>query len=1598
MKITSMALICYLVGLSILTPREPLSPSSIIDLQTSPAGFSENGEPTEYVLGEILVKFTSRVSLDNMSGAQPSTNLKSLNALMQIQGIKSSTPVFEDAKKPGADDMVIMNGDQQATPDLTLIYKLRFSKQTGVLAAVKAFQADPNVEYAEPNYIAHLTDTPNDPGFSQQWGMAAVHAEEAWVITKGSPAVTIAILDTGLDLNHPDLAGKIWTNPGEIPGNGIDDDSNGYIDDVSGYDWVNLDNSPQDDNGHGTHVAGIAAANTNNGVGVAGVCWNCKIMPLKVLQSSGRGSYSDIAAAVNYATNKGAKVINMSLGAYADSAVLRDVLAAAYPASVLVAAAGNDGKSIDAPFFPAAYSFVIGVEATDAGGGYASFSNYDPDGPTNSNFSEGYNYDIRAPGDSIYSSMLDDSYASLSGSSMAAPMVAGAAGLLVSKNPSWSKEKIRAQLVQSATGVSDTSTGLLNIYSALTFTPAPLIKQVTGSLTIDDSTGDNDGRLDAGETIDLTMALRNYGVGEATGVTASLSTTDGNVTMINGTSNFGDISAYAKNNNNADPFSFSVSSEALNNHDIVFQLSVTANSGSYTCDLGTFVLTVQRGQEIGGVISSDTTLTPDKYYIVTSPILVSSGVTLTIQPGTTLAFDEDVYLQVDGTLIAMGTSNLPILFTSNQLQKTNGDWGGCNLWNVGICFDDSVNAVVDTSGNYLSGSILQNAIVEYGNGIYILNSAPLINNNIFRYNESLVVHAYRDNSDRNEVLQITNNKFYENYSWFAPSRAHLKVENIPEAIVKNNIIAGAVACIDAQFEKNVIIKSIANFSVTIGGECQFQNNSVYGNLGSYDAGTSSASNFNFDATNNWWGTVDTATIAQRIYDYNDNFNLGRIDYTPFLIAPNPTAPPILHTLAVNPSGIVSAETVTFSLVFSRPMDQNVQPMLTFGVALPYNQHQASGSWSDSTTWVGTYPVTISTGDGINTIRVTSARDLEGTEIPTDERFQFTIQTAGSESLSLNATAGYGRVDLNWFASQLNNTIGYNIYRSLTNTVPTTGTPINTTLVTGTSYLDTTVSNGTKYYYKYTVVDTDLREVAFSNEASATPNDYSAPSTPVVTDDGTCTISTTTLHARWSASDPESGIAGYQYGIGTFPGDVDVINWTSTGTATQVTRTGLNLTDGLDYYFTVKAKNGVGSWSVAGNSNGITIDNTCDLISPTVDSSLRADPDPTSAASVDFTVAFSEAVTGVSAGDFSLTQTGTLSGASVTGVSGAGMTRTVTVNTGTGSGSLRLNIPNSATIIDLAGNPLSGLPYTNGETYTIDKTAPRVVSILRADPNPISKSSVDFTVTFSETVNGVGITDFSLNRTGTISGAIISSVIGTGKTRTVTVNTGTGSGTLRLDIPNSAIITDLAGNPISGLPFTKGQAYTIKKTLTSHSVGVQDGWILESAETSNNGGTQNAAATTLFVGDDKANKQYLSILSFITKGLPDNAVITKITLKIKKQGIGGGGNPVTTFQGFMVDIKNGTFGTSTLQAADFQTVASKTYGPFKPAPVSNWYNIDLPSGMAYINKLTANRGLTQIRLRFKLDDNNNAVANNLRLYSGNASVSVRPQLIIEYYVP
>jgi Tol biopolymer transport system component len=426
--------------------------------------------------------------------------------------------------------------------------------------------------------------------------------------------------------------------------------------------------------------------------------------------------------------------------------------------------------------------------------------------------------------------------------------------------------------------------------------------------------------------------------------------------------------------------------------------------------------------------------------------------------------------------------------------------------------------------------------------------------------------------------------------------------------------------------------------------------------------------------------------------------------------------------------------------------------------------------------------------------------------------------------------------------------------------------------------------------------------------------------------------------------------------------------------------------------------------------------TINKSAPLVTSSLRVGANPTEASSVNFTVSFSEAVTGVDPSDFFLTTTGGISGVLVTNVSGSGNTYTVTVNTGSGSGGIRLDVVDDDSILNASNFPLGGAGvgngnFTSGEAYAIERNMPTVNSIARMDVNPSSAQSVNFRVTFSEPISGVGIDDFVFTQTG-ISGASLIAVNGSGNTYVVTVGTGSGNGTLRLDLIDNDSILDSSNNPLGGAGagngnFTTGGTYTINKatviysTETLRSGGANDGWVLESNENSNVGGSVNATAQTFRLGDTFQDTQYRAILHFPTEALPDNAVVTSVILIIKRQGVAGT-NPFTTHQNIQIDITKGYFGfdsylgSQALQASDFQAPSTlNAVGMIQNNPVEDVY-WSLLNGDA--NRFINLKGVTQLRLSFQLDDNDDLGADYISFFSGDADqLSDRPRLQIEYYV-
>ncbi|MGC1377895.1 MAG: FG-GAP repeat protein [Anaerolineales bacterium] len=432
-------------------------------------------------------------------------------------------------------------------------------------------------------------------------------------------------------------------------------------------------------------------------------------------------------------------------------------------------------------------------------------------------------------------------------------------------------------------------------------------------------------------------------------------------------------------------------------------------------------------------------------------------------------------------------------------------------------------------------------------------------------------------------------------------------------------------------------------------------------------------------------------------------------------------------------------------------------------------------------------------------------------------------------------------------------------------------------------------------------------------------------------------------------------------------------------------------------------------------NGDQLDNSAmrsgaayiSVIPPLVMSSLPADANPTTATSLHFTVTFSEAMTGVDASDFALVPGGGVTGASITDVSsGPAAVYTVTADAGSGDGTIRLDVMDDDSIVNAASTPLGGTGTGNGDftglVYTIDRTTPIVLSITREDPNPTNADSVKFAVIFSKPVTGVDPTDFHLTTSG-VTGATVADVSGSDDFRHVTVNTGLHPGVIRLELVDDDSIVNAASTPLGGAGAGNGnfagQAYSINRTytVTFKSIAAQDGWILESSENSNKGGSMNSTATTFRLGDDAANRQYRAIVSFDTGSmLPANAVIKSALLQIKQAGAPVGGNPFNILGKLWADIRKGTFGATALQLTDFSAPASALrVGYFNKTPSVGWYTNNLnAAGLRNINKF----GLTQLRLYFATDDNNDHKANYMKFECANYPDPQPATLTITYSVP
>lgn len=1089
-----------------------------------------------YREGQVIVKFKtgSGVRVQKVKGKFKTSAVSAVDRVMNALGVAEAEELMplsgaittakpRRAKAP--------NGRVVEEPDLSQLYCLSFdtAKVKHVHEAVEMLKEVSEVEYAEPNYLAFIsadgaaTDSAtyvSEPLYSEQWAPAAINLPALWNMPLAdAKRPVIAILDTGVDINHPDLKDNIWTNEKEANGSDFeDDDNNGYCDDVHGWDFIHntaIISDGMDGNGHGTHCAGIAAAVGNNGIGITGANPNAKILPIKVMGDDGTGDIATIVRGIDYAVASGANILSMSLGGSVNSSAEYQALSKAYAAYIpIVAAAGNKGLSIydeplqQQPTFPAAYDIVLGVMASGYDGQRASYSNYDPDGPfytkyanTDATYSgslgfgaigEFWNYDLMAPGTGIMSTLPGGKYGKLSGTSMATPLVAGALSrMLQVKGFDYAKDYgIFGDMAEAKVKGTD----VFDAKAAVSYDESNReVALRLLAITIDDKEfGDGDGNADAGETIAIYPTIRSLW-GEAKNIKVSI-TENPNV----------NDSAYTIVENGAD-FGFTVNSRgsATAKNPIKIRIGEKVNDGytipltfDFTCDnmSGEPMHTHQRAYidvvnavEIGGMIKENTTLYPNVHYRVTKPIAVPKGVTLTIKPGTVLKFEDGTGISVttvfnnedvegnyvgkhideehSGKLIMQGTPDSLIVIDGSacegfSLTSAEGEVSYKNLIPIEyVLFKDLRISHSGCFGGYcLRNCIVDNACIGW---TFFLRGAWL-ENSIF---SDINMNYFSDLSKLKECIFLNIISIYQNESFYNYSTSE-----------GNNYLT----------------------PVLYKGNDDFRYQNLYS-----DHDTPTTVTFEHPS---YWGSSKESIVRKYVWDIEKGQGFGYFDLSNMLTRPNKEAHGCVWKVVVDgydaqddfdempPLGVGRHK---FEVFYNRDdMDTTTTPTITMGLQEPYTQTAINkdGFWSvqDSVSVYTAYldidgKMTI---DGLNRIVVTGAKDHDHFDVPTENfRFNVMVQKAGSMSTGMMAEAGLGKVNLSWNTTDVNfdDMMGYNLYR-YTKEDKSDVAKINTSLLSPTddSYTDTDVVPGTTYYYYIMEMYTDLTQSAISNVVAATP--------------------------------------------------------------------------------------------------------------------------------------------------------------------------------------------------------------------------------------------------------------------------------------------------------------------------------------------------------------------------------------------------------------------------------------------------------------------------------------------------------------------------------
>ena len=1054
-----------------------------------------------YREGELIVKFkpTSAVQMRSLKHSITS-NTNTVDKVFGELGITASEalmPLTGAEVVPGARALRSISGKPIHNSDMSNLYRLTFDgSKMNVFDAVEKMAALDEVEYAEPNYLVYslssnnmlATDKPNDPLGDEQWGNGQLKLDFLWKqkpITDKRPI--IAILDTGVDIEHPDLKDNIWTNEAEQSGaEDEDDDANGFADDLHGWDFVNQTGRLGDWNGHGTHCAGIAAAVGDNKIGITGANPYALIMPITVMQSDGTGDVATIIKGIDYAAANGANVISMSIGGYGYSLAEEQALAKAYNKAVLVAAAGNDNKCIYAhdcpvngkgamqngPMYPAAFTFVLGVEASTKDGGLASFSNFDEDGPVFSAYNEEqlYNYELRAPGAQIMSTFPGGKYKKLNGTSMACPYVAGGISRLLQVKEYGNWEILFGDLIHArkhrCEHEHDENVDFEAVYKITDEDRKPALSLVT--YTLDDAEGgDGDTKPDAGETIAFYPTLRNEW-GQAENIRFSLELAEAEdptiVEFLDDNADFGkQLSSYGKNIS-ANPIRFKVREDCADGRKICMVFRATCDNITEEL-VQEFTLTAENGVEIGGMITEDLTLYPNVHYIVTKTILIPSNVRLTILPGTILKFKDNTGITSEGSFECNGEPGKLIVFQpADLLNRVH-----VTFRNIRCEYTKIENLWPEDNYLFLSCSfencILSQNKASAGRNLFQRLTGLFVKTNLFSNTSGNEIVYFSDNI---ESVNIVNNKSLPGGHSFGFSIAKTGIFTTQKNNIFNNYYGDVIANI--QIEANGI--------------------NYYEDFGIY------------------LGSISERIVQMGVYDFNNPYkptsnsivNLSSIAKEPYSEAHG-----IVWKVVVNgfdaqdefellpPLGVGKHK---FEVYFNRPMDTSVEPMIAMGVRPPYTSHSIAedGSWSaDSLIYTAYLSIDGKTGaDGLNRIYVSGACDNEYFDIPIENtRFNVEVAAAGSMATGLMAEAGLGKVTLTWETDEEDfaDLLGYNIYRYTMNEgISSDSIIVNPSILDSeeTEFVDYDVVPGTTYYYVIKQLTTSLTSHALSNAIAATP--------------------------------------------------------------------------------------------------------------------------------------------------------------------------------------------------------------------------------------------------------------------------------------------------------------------------------------------------------------------------------------------------------------------------------------------------------------------------------------------------------------------------------